>query len=52
LNIIDRFGPDCISKIIKILSLKATKFQSGFIYQYAFIMLLGFSAILTFLIIN
>jgi NADH-quinone oxidoreductase subunit L len=52
LNTIDRFGPDSISKIIKILSLKATKFQSGFIYQYAFIMLLGFSAILTFLIIN
>ena len=52
LNIIDRFGPDSISNIIKILSIKATKFQSGFIYQYAFIMLLGFSAILTFLIIK
>jgi len=32
--------------------LKASKFQSGFIYQYAFIMLLGFSALLTFLILN
>ena len=51
-KIIDRFGPDGISSLIKNLSLKASKFQSGFIYQYAFIMLLGFSALLTFLILN
>jgi len=48
---IDRFGPDGISGLIKMLSLKASKFQSGFIYQYAFMMLLGFSALLTFLIL-
>ena len=52
IKIIDRFGPDGISEIIKVFSLKARKFQSGFIYEYAFIMLLGFSAILTFLILN
>ena len=51
-KIIDKFGPDGISSLIKNLSLKATKFQSGFIYQYAFMMLLGFSALLTFLILN
>ena len=50
--VIDKFGPDGISKLIKIFSLKAVKFQSGYIYQYAFIMLLGFSLILTILIIN
>ena len=50
--IIDRFGPDGISNIIKKFSLYAVKFQSGFIYQYAFIMLLGFSILLTFLIIK
>ena len=50
--IIDRFGPDGISHIIKKFSLYAVKFQSGFIYQYAFIMLLGFSILLTFLIIK
>ena len=49
---IDRFGPDGISKLIKILSLKAVKFQSGYIYQYAFVMLIGFSILLTFLIIK
>jgi len=51
-KIIDKFGPDGISRLIKYFSIKATKFQSGFIYQYAFMMLLGFSAILTFLILN
>ncbi len=44
-TIIDGFGPDGISSFIK-------KFQSGFIYQYAFVMLLGFSALLTFLIVK
>ena len=51
-RLIDGFGPDGISNFVKQLSQKANKFQSGFIYQYAFIMLLGFSALLTFLIIN
>ena len=51
-KIIDKFGPDGISALIKNLSLKASKFQSGFIYQYAFVMLLGFSVLLTYLIIN
>ncbi len=50
--IIDKFGPDGISNLIKTLSNKAVKFQSGFIYQYAFIMLVGFSALLTYLIIK
>ena len=52
LAFIDKFGPDGISNLIKYFSTKAIKFQSGFIYQYAFIMLLGFSVILTILIIN
>ena len=52
LKIIDGFGPDGISTIIKRFSVKANKFQSGFIYQYAFVMLLGFSALLTFLIVK
>jgi NADH-quinone oxidoreductase subunit L len=50
-KIIDKFGPDGVSLLIKNLSLKASKFQSGFIYQYAFMILIGFSALLTFLIL-
>ncbi len=51
-KIIDGFGPDGISLLIKKISMKANKFQSGYIYQYAFIMLLGLTALLTFLIIK
>ncbi len=52
LKIIDGFGPDGIASMIKKFSVKANKFQSGYIYQYAFVMLLGFSALLTFLIVK
>jgi len=52
IKLIDGFGPDGISTLIKKCSQKASKFQSGFIYQYAFVMLLGFSALLTFLIVK
>ena len=51
-NIIDRYGPDGFSKVINFFSNKAVKFQSGFIYDYAFVMLLGLSFLLTYLIIN
>ena len=51
-SVIDKFGPDGISSLIKSFSFKAVKFQSGYIYQYAFIMLLGFSVLLTLLIVN
>ena len=47
---IDRFGPDGISKIVKIISKKSTKFQSGYIYDYAFVMLIGLSLLLTIFI--
>jgi NADH-quinone oxidoreductase subunit L len=52
IKIIDKFGPDGLSLLIKNLSLKASKFQSGFIYQYAFMILIGLSALLTFLILQ
>ena len=51
-NTIDRYGPDGFSKIIKYLSNKAIKFQSGYIYDYAFVMLLGLSFLLTYLMIK
>jgi len=48
---IDRFGPDGISKIVKAISNKAVKLQSGYIFDYAFVMLIGLSLLLTFFII-
>ncbi len=52
IKLIDGFGPDGISLLIKKCSIKANKFQSGYIYQYAFVMLVGFSALLTYLIVR
>ena len=52
LGTIDRFGPDGISKLVKIISNKAGRFQTGFIYDYAFVMLIGLSILLTYLILN
>jgi len=51
-GIIDRFGPDGISKIIKMISNKAGQFQTGYIYDYAFAMLIGLSILLTYLILH
>ena len=51
-GIIDKFGPDGISKLIKKISEKASLFQTGFIYDYAFAMLIGLSILLTYLILN
>tara|TARA_Y100001970_G_scaffold67185_1_gene85664 strand:- start:19791 stop:21701 length:1911 start_codon:yes stop_codon:yes gene_type:complete len=47
---IDRFGPDGISKIVRIISRKTVKFQSGYIYDYAFVMLIALSLLLTIFI--
>ena len=52
IGIIDRFGPDGISKLVKIISNKTGRLQTGFIYDYAFVMLLGLSVLLTYLILK
>ena len=51
-GIIDRFGPNGISKLVKLISDKAGRFQTGYIYDYAFVMLIGLSILLTYLILN
>ena len=48
---IDRFGPDGFSRLIKSISESSVNFQSGYLYHYAFVMLLGLSVLLTYLII-
>jgi len=50
-NIIDRYGPDGLSRLVKIISDKSVHFQSGYLYHYAFVMLIGFSVLLTYLIL-
>ena len=51
IKIIDQFGPDGFAKLIKYFSNKAVLFQSGYIYHYALVMLVGFSILLTYLIL-
>ena len=48
---LDRYGPDGLAKLIQMISSKAVNFQSGYLYHYAFVMLIGFSLLLTFLIL-
>ena len=49
-DFIDKYGPDGIAKVIQNLSDKAIKFQSGYLYNYAFAMLIGFTILLTYFI--
>jgi len=51
INTIDRYGPDGLSRLVKIISDKAVQFQSGYLYHYAFVMLIGLSILLTYLIL-
>ena len=49
-NTIDRYGPEGLSKLVKNLSERTVRFQSGYLYHYAFVMLIGLSILLTYLI--
>ena len=49
---IDRFGPNGISKLVKNISSKSIIIQSGYIYHYAFAMLIGLVALITWLLLD
>ncbi len=49
---IDRFGPNGISKLVKIISSKSIIIQSGYIYHYAFAMLIGLVVLITWLLLD
>jgi NADH-quinone oxidoreductase subunit L len=46
-NIIDRFGPNGSATAVAFASRMAVRFQSGYLYSYAFVMLLGLAALAT-----
>jgi len=50
-GIIDNFGPDGISKVVKNFSIISSKLQSGFLYHYALTTLIGLIILMTILII-
>ena len=47
---IDAYGPDGISKLIKLSSKIFSRFQSGFLYHYVFVMLIGLVIILSWFV--
>lgn len=47
---IDRFGPNGLANVIRVGSVGAARLQSGYVYTYAFIMLIGLTAALTWVI--
>jgi len=47
LRLIDGFGPDGIAKSVIRLASRASKLQSGYLYHYAFAMLIGIAAFST-----
>ena len=47
--LIDGFGPDGVAARVKDVADRATRLQSGYIFHYAFAMLIGVAALLTWL---
>lgn len=49
-NIIDRYGPDGAAASVMILARKFRALQSGYVYHYAFAMLIGVAAFVTWFV--
>ena len=48
---IDAYGPDGVAKVVKNLSDRASRVQSGYLYHYATVILIGLILIVSYLII-
>ena len=48
---IDRFGPDGVAKLTQRFSLMLRPLQSGYIYHYAFVMIIGVIALLSWMML-
>ncbi len=46
--IIDGIGPDGVAARATAIAKRAVKFQTGYVYQYAFVMLIGVAALVTY----
>ncbi|MDN5248907.1 NADH-quinone oxidoreductase subunit L [Bartonella sp. TP] len=52
INFIDRFGPNGIASKVLDITNKAVRLQSGFIYHYAFMIIIGMAALLTLMMVG
>ena len=51
-GIIDRFGPDGLSGLVVDVTRQAVKFQTGYVYHYAFVMLIGVTVLITWYLVG
>jgi NADH-quinone oxidoreductase subunit L len=51
-NIIDRFGPDGIAARVVDVTNRVVRLQSGYLYHYAFAMLIGVAALITWYLVG
>jgi NADH-quinone oxidoreductase subunit L len=49
---IDGFGPDGVASSVQILTNRIVRLQTGFMYHYAFAMLMGVAALMTWYILG
>ncbi len=50
--LIDGFGPDGVSAMVLKATSRIVRLQSGFIYHYAFAMLIGVAALATYFVVG
>ncbi|MCJ8322539.1 MAG: NADH-quinone oxidoreductase subunit L [Rhizobiales bacterium] len=50
-GVIDRYGPDGIAALVFRITARVSKFQSGLLYHYAFVMLIGVAVMLTYFVV-
>ncbi|WP_237482040.1 NADH-quinone oxidoreductase subunit L [Lichenibacterium dinghuense] len=51
-NIINRFGPDGVASSVLVTTDRVVKFQSGYVYHYAFVMMMGLALIITYFLVG
>lgn len=51
-QIIDGFGPDGVSGAVAMIAARARKLQTGYVYHYAFAMIIGLAGVVTWLMIS
>ena len=52
MGIIDRYGPDGLSAAVVDVTRQAVKLQTGYVYHYAFAMLIGVGALITWYVVG
>ncbi|TPW33521.1 NADH-quinone oxidoreductase subunit L [Martelella alba] len=52
IGVIDRFGPDGIAAGVSGVTKRVVKLQSGYVYHYAFAMLIGVAALVTWMMLG